>query len=216
VPGAPAAAHPIAARASPSPSEPSAPQACQALLLEDWEDGDSRATASDGPSGVWHSYKDLGGSTLTPEEPFLPARGGAHGSQYAGHIQGKLAPSFPAWAGMAEKLSDSATPYDLSRWRSVCFQAKGSGRARFEMADINTDPAGGVCQRCYNSFGANFALSADWQEHCFEFDALTQTCCWGEPRPAVTAQKVFALSWSVGTPGTDYDLWVDDVRLRCD
>lgn len=130
---------------------PSAQHSCSALLLEDWEDGDLRSTPNDGLSGIWHSYRDLDGTTLTPEEPFVPAHGGAHGSQYAGHIAGKLA------------------------------------------------------SRQHVNFGAYFTLSADWQEHCFEFDALTQTCCWGEPRPAVTAQKVFALSpgaWTRRAPTT--------------
>jgi hypothetical protein len=208
-------AAPIATRESTSPSEPRTPQACQDLLLEDWEDGDVRATPSDGPNGTWRTYKDLNGSTLAPEEPFVPARGGAHGSQYAGHISGKLAAP-QAWAGLEERSGDPAVPYDLSRWRRLCFQAKGSGRARLNLPDINTDPAGGVCQRCWNNFGANFALSPEWQEQCFEFEALTQTCCWGKAYPAVTAGKVFALSWSVLTPGADYDLWIDDVQLRCD
>jgi hypothetical protein len=171
---------------------------------------------SEGPRGAWHSYKDLNGSTLAPQGAFVPARGGARGSQYAGHIQGKLASSPQVWAGLDERIGDSATPQDLSPWRKVCFQAKGSGRARFAMADVNTDPAGGVCQRCYNNFGANFALTTDWQEQCFELDLLTQTCCWGEARPALAAEKVFGLSWSVHEPGADYDLWIDDVQLRCD
>jgi hypothetical protein len=191
-------------------------QACSARLLEDWEDGDVRATPSGGPSGIWHSYKDTNGSTLTPEEPFVPARGGAHGSQYAGRITGKLAPRQFVWAGMADRFGEPATAYDLSRWRKVCFQAKGAGRARFHMGDVNTDPAGGVCKQCYNNFGADFTLTADWQEHCFEFDALTQSCCWGEAHPQVTTQKVFAISWNVMTPGANYDLWIDDIQLRCD
>lgn len=216
---APGAAEPTrtaAPVATPTQSEPSPQQACQALLLEDWEDGDSRAAPSNGPSGLWSSYKDLSGSTLTPEAPFVPARGGAHGSQYAGRIQGKLAAMQMVWAGLEEKLSDSGAAYDLSRWRGVCFQAKGSGRARFTVPDVNTDPAGGVCQRCYNSFGADFTLSNDWHQYCFELDALTQSCCWGEPHPAVTPEKAFSLTWSAHTPGVDYDLWIDDVRLSCD
>jgi hypothetical protein len=212
---APRAAESAPLAATPATPTASAPRACQALLLEDWEDGDLRATVSEGPSGTWRTYKDLNGSTLAPDEPFVPARGGAHGSQYAGHISGKLA-SAPAWAGLEERSDDPAVPYDLSRWRRLCFQAKGSGRARLNLPDLNTDPAGGVCQRCWNNFGANFSLSPDWQEQCFEFDALTQTCCWGKAQPAVTTEKVFALSWSVLTPGADYDLWIDDVQLRCD
>ena len=73
-----------------------------------------------------------------------------------------------------------------------------------------------MCKQCYNNFGADFTLTADWQEHCFEFDALTQTCCWGEARPHVTTQKIFAISWNVLTPGVEYDLWIDDIQLRCD
>jgi len=219
--GAAASAPPRAAEvvpplATPATPAPSAHRPCSTLVLEDWEDGDSRATSSQGPSGAWHSYTDTSGSTLAPNGAFLPARGGAHGSQYAGHIQGKLGSAQHVWAGLAERFGAPATPQDLSQWRRVCFQAKGSGRARLDMPDANTDPEGGVCKQCYNYFGANFNLSADWQEQCFELDSLTQTCCYGEARPALAVEKVLGLSWSAHTPGADYDLWVDDIQLRCD
>ena len=36
---------------------------------------------------------------------------------------------------------------------------------------------------------------------------------WGEPRPAtLAAQHVMSLDWSV-SPGQDFDIWVDDVKL---
>lgn len=188
--------------------------ACRDLVLDDLEDGDVRSTEAPGASGAWTSFKDPEGTTLSPEAPFVAAAGGANGSKHAAHIAGKTASDRNVWAGV-ELEAQGGRPYDLSRWARVCFRAKGSGRARFDVVDVNTTPAGGVCQQCYNNFGAFVSLTPSWQEHCFSFGALTQAGRWGEPLPEVVAAKAYSLSWSMRERGTDYDLWIDDVRLVC-
>jgi D-alanyl-D-alanine carboxypeptidase len=186
--------------------------ACRDLVLDDLEDGDGRALASPGASGTWRSFRDTVGTTLSPE-PFVSAAGGAQRSKHAAHITGKTGRARATWAGVA--VEAERTPYDLSQWARVCFQAKGSGRARFDVRDVNTTPEGGVCKQCYNMFGAPFSLTASWQEHCFAFAELTQAGRWGQPLPSVVPEKAYGLSWSMHERSTDYDLWIDDVRLVC-
>ncbi|HTV21411.1 MAG TPA: serine hydrolase domain-containing protein [Polyangiaceae bacterium] len=186
--------------------------ACRDLVLDDLDDGDDRSLGSPGASGRWTSFKDPNGTTLSPE-PFESTDGGARGSKRAAHIAGKTGGTRATWATVG--VEAGSTPYDLSPWARVCFRAKGSGRARFNVPDVNTTPEGGVCKQCYNNFGAGFALTASWQEHCFRFDELTQVGRWGEALPAVVPEKVYALSWSTHEPNAAYDLWVDDVRLVC-
>jgi hypothetical protein len=189
--------------------------ACADATLDDLEHGSERVPSFAGTPGQWHSFHDLSGSTLEPAGAFQPSAGGAHGSRRAARMSGKLGPQFPVWAGINIAPAEAGASYDLSRWSRVCFQAKGSGSARFSIPDVNTHPAGGVCKQCYNSFGKDFELSSEWREHCFDFDALTQMMGWGEPHPALTASKAFTVTWSVHTPGSAYDLWVDDIRFVC-
>jgi D-alanyl-D-alanine carboxypeptidase len=187
--------------------------ACSDLLLDDLEDGDDQSSAAPGGRGTWQSHKDVNGTTLSPE-PFAAAPAGAAGSKHAAHITGKTGNARATWAGVGVGAQDSA-PYDLSPWARVCFRAKGSGHARFSVADVNTSPAGGVCQQCFNNFGAPFSLTPDWQEHCVAFSEMTQAGRWGAALAAVVPAKVYSMAWSIHDRGADYDLWVDDVRLVC-
>jgi CubicO group peptidase (beta-lactamase class C family) len=186
---------------------------CRDLVLDDLEDGDDRASASPGAGGSWESFKDPGGTSMSPES-FALAGEGAQGSKHSVHIAGKTGKAFATWAGVGLE-AQGGTPYDLSPWARVCFRAKGSGRARFDVVDVNTSPAGGVCQQCYNNFGSFVSLTPSWQEHCVAFDEMTQAGRWGAPLPAVTPAKAYSLSWSMHERSADYDLWIDDVRLVC-
>jgi D-alanyl-D-alanine carboxypeptidase len=198
----------------PTAAEPTASAgACRDLLLDDLEDGDARSSGSPGSSGAWTSFKDTDGTTLGPE-PFALAAEGAQRSKHAAHIAGKTGNARATWAGV-ELGAQGGAPYDLSPWARVCFQAKGSGRARFDVVDVNTSPAGGTCQQCFNNFGAFISLTATWQEHCVAFDEMTQAGRWGAPLPAVVPAKAYSLAWSIRERATDYDLWIDDVRLVC-
>jgi CubicO group peptidase (beta-lactamase class C family) len=198
---------------APEPSAASAAAPCRDLLLDDLEDGDVSSSGAPGASGAWQSFKDPNGTTLSPE-PFAAAPGGASQSKHAAHITGKTAKVPMTWAGM-ELEAQGSTPYDLSPWTRVCFRARGSGRARFAVMDVNTSPKGGICKQCYNNFGASFSLTPSWQEQCLAFDALTQAWMRGEPLSEVVREKAYSLVWTMHAPDADYDLWVDDVRLVC-
>jgi hypothetical protein len=184
--------------------------------LDDLEDGDPRSRALNGGAGAWRSYHDLHGTRSSPEGTFVPSSGGAGGSKYAAHIQGRTARARFAWAGMALDLAQPLAVQDLSQWSGFCFMARGRGTVRVAVPDVNTDPAGGVCKDCYNTFGTELSLSSTWQEQCVAFSELKQIPGWGERRHGVAQGKALMLSWAMMTPDTDYDLWIDDVRLVCD
>jgi CubicO group peptidase (beta-lactamase class C family) len=210
-PSAPTAA--TAANASTKATAANASRPCQDISLDDFEDGDVSVSPSGLGSSRWHSYHDLSGSTLLPEGDLGATR--SDDSKYAAHVSGTLARTRFTWAGVAVQPSDMTAPFDLSPWRAVCFRARGSGTMRFDVSDVNTAPEGGVCRRCYDVFGANVTLSEGWTEHCVRLDALAPMG-WGvPPQSTLTPEKVFGLSWSMHTPGSAYDLWVDDVRLIC-
>jgi hypothetical protein len=190
-------------------------EGCSDRLLDDLEDGDVTSEALTEGQGQWRSYHDLSGSTLSPEEPFVSSAGGARGSRRAAHIQGRTADHLPTWAGIELNLVEPLVPQDLSAWKSLCFKARGQGPVRVNVPDINTDPHGGVCDWCYNGFGADFTLTDEWQEQCFVLEELTQQCCWGEPRRALSTTAVFGFNWATHELSADYDIWIDDVRLTC-
>jgi hypothetical protein len=209
---------PEAPPAAAAPAESAAASAgaasCDHPQLDDLEDGDGRSTVVDARGGYWYTFKDSTGTTLSPDGTFKPADGGAK-SAHAAHISGKLGASGVVYAGMGFHLADPMAPYDVSKATGICFDAKGNGSARFKLPDIDTAPEGHVCKSCYNDFGADFELPADWKEQCFKFSELKQQPGWGEPHPALSSGQVFSVQWQVAKNGVDYDLWVDNVRLTC-
>jgi hypothetical protein len=37
---------------------------------------------------------------------------------------------------------------------------------------------------------------------------------WGDPHPqSITPSKLVQLAWHLSTPGADFDVWHDDIRL---
>jgi D-alanyl-D-alanine carboxypeptidase len=213
-PAAPELGDFVRVRLPTAPAAAADRRACNAVDVDDLEDGDVRATFA-GVDLEWQSYHDLTGSTLSPSGPFVSASGGPEGSKRAAHISGRTAPVRETWAGIELRPTTSGQSLDLSAWSAICFKVRGTGYLRFGVADASTDPGGGVCKSCYNHFGANIELGPAFREHCLAFDDLTQQWGWGEPYPALGPGKVFGVNWSVNAPAAAYDLWVDDVRLVC-
>jgi hypothetical protein len=206
--------------AATPPAAASIPEAmgkatCASLDLDDLEDGDGRSQVTDSRGGYWYTYKDSGGSTVEPQGSFSPAEGGFSGSKFAANMHGKTADSGIVYTGLGFNLTDPMAPYDFSAAKGFCFQAKGKGPVRVKLPDVNTAPEGEQCKQCYNDFGTELTLSAEWTEYCFDFSALKQQSGWGEPKPALTVDHVFSIQWQVGTPGVEFDVWVDNVRLVC-
>ena len=213
------------AKSASSPA-PSAMDCAVASTIDDVEDNDSQIAVSDGRSGYMYSYADesygKGGTTITPRpDAFSTTAGGAEGSAYAMHVTGKVAQSGEIYAGMGFNFTESDGLYDASAYRSISFYAKvgdgSSPHVRLQVADVNTDPKGGVCKEseCYNDFGAPLILTTEWKKYTIPFADLKQQSGWGNPRPpTVETSKLIGVKWQVATPGADYDLWIDNVQLE--
>jgi hypothetical protein len=188
---------------------------CEKPIIDDFEDNDLDISLFDDRSGAWYTYKDKNGTTLSPD-PLALVNEGAQGSKQAIRIFGKTGQHVDTFAGLGVPLSDTQMPYDLTGVSGICFRAKGAGTARVMLPDVNTFPQGGRCKSCYNSFGKDFQLTADWQELCFRFEKMAQKQGWGEPAPALATDKVFGIQFQVYKHEASYDLSLDDVRWSCD
>lgn len=188
---------------------------CERPVVDDFEDSDADISLFDDRSGSWYTYKDKNGTTLSPD-PLGLTNEGAQGSKHAIRIFGKTGQHVDTFAGLGVPLSETLMPYDLSGMSGICFRAKGSGTARVMLPDVNTFPQGGRCKSCYNSFGKDFQLTADWQELCFRFEKMAQKQGWGEAVPALSTDKVFGLQFQIYKHDISYDLWVDDIKLSCE
>jgi len=190
---------------------------CPQGIVDDLEDGNSQILPNEGRGGYWYSYSDSFGTTVTPEDEFVPSPGGANGSAKAAHISGKTGDRKNVWAGMAFALSNPRGPYDASKYKGISFWAKRGGKSTdllyFRLPDVNTTPDGGVCKDCFNDFAANVKLTNVWKKYTFPFDGLKQEPGWGEPRSHITPSKIYELQWQIKTRNVDFDVWIDDIKL---
>jgi len=185
-------------------------------LIEDGEDNDTRILQRDGRGGYWYTSIDGNGSTMEPNGAFKMSSPGYGGSQYAAHMQGHMGSAGDSfWASIGFGLMDPQGPYDASRYAGITFWAKGPAHIRFKVPDGYTAPAGGRCKDCYNDFGIELALTSNWERYSIPFAALAQQPNWGDPMPQVTSSELFAIQWQFGTPGRDFDVWVDDIAFFC-
>jgi endoglucanase len=193
------------------------PGACSAnSLVEDAEDGDNRSLLSEGRGGYWYTSLDSEGSTIEPGGNFKMDAPGHAGSKQAAHMHGKMAASgFSVYASMGFALTNPNGPYDASKYAGISFWAKGPAHVRLKVPDVYTAPGGGFCKDCYNDFGIELALTAEWQRYTIPFAWLSQQPGWGDPRPEVASNAIYALQWQVGSRGRSYDVWVDDISFFC-
>jgi endoglucanase len=192
------------------------PCASTDALIDDGEDGDNRALVRGGRGGYWFTFVDSSGSTLESQGNFKMVAPGNGGSRFAARMRGHAASSGESiYAGMGLSLADPRGPYDASNYDGISFWAKGPGRVRLEIPDAYTTPEGRHCKDCYNDFGIELALAADWQRYTIKFDWLSQRQGWGDPRPEVAKEALFAIEWQFGSPGRDFDIWIDDLTFTC-
>lgn len=195
------------------------PSSCEnQALIENVEDRDDRILVREGRGGYLYTYADEAGSTISPDTDSFAVAPGGVGGGHALHMQGKLADAADSYAGLGFSFKEPEGPYDATRYRGVAFTAKhgpGSSTAlRLKVPDVNTAPEGGVCQECYNDFGIDFQVTAEWTRYEVSFADLKQGTGWGDPRPdAVDAARLFGMQWQVTTRGKPYDIWIDDVTF---
>jgi hypothetical protein len=185
-------------------------------LVDDGEDGDNRILQRDGRGGYWFTFQDSEGSKITPAGQFKMSEPG-HTGKFSARMRGHMASAGKSiYAGIGFQLSDPTGAYDASPYAGVSFWAKGPGRVRFEMPDVNTAPGGGRCKDCYNDHGIVIALEPEWRKYTIKFEWLEQRPGWGDPAPAIAKDEVYAMEWEFGGAGRDFDISIDDVEFVCD
>jgi hypothetical protein len=192
--------------------------ACGAVgLIDDGEDGDPQVLKRDGRAGYWFTFVDPEGSKIEPAgSPFKMGGPGASGSKRAARMRGKMAAGGKSvYAGMGLNFAESGA-YDASPYTGVTFWAKGPGRVRFEMPDVNTAPGGGRCKDCYNDLGIVIALEPEWRKYTIRFEWLEQRPGWGDPAPELVKDQVYAMEWEFGGLGREFDISVDDIAFICE
>jgi endoglucanase len=210
--------HPPVAGGSAAPAPAAAGGCGEDARIDDGEDGGNQVELRGGRNGYLYTFKDAHGTRITPDGAFSTSAGGAHGSRSALRIAGKLADSDSAYAGLGLSFTDPKTLYDASRYTGIAFYARGAPgtttAVRLKVPDVDTDPDGHVCKECYNDFGVDFQVTAEWTRYEVAFADLKQGSGWGNPRPAaIDLHKLFSLQWQVATRGGSFDLWIDDVTF---
>jgi endoglucanase len=187
-------------------------------LIEDGEDGDSRIVVREGRGGYWFSFVDSEGSVIDPPSgPFKMGAPGRDGSKHAARMRGRMAESGKSiYGGIGFQLADPSGAYDASKYSGVTFWAKGPGKVRFEMPDVHTAPAGGVCSDCYNDFGVVLALEPEWRKYTLRFAWLQQRPNWGDPFAGLQTDRIYAMEWEFGGAGRDFDISIDDIAFVCE
>jgi hypothetical protein len=183
-------------------------------LFDDFEDGDQQASKVADRGGYWFTSHDPNGSVIDPS-PFKMSDNGA-GSKKALHVFGHTSSENGAWGVLVGANFVEQGVYDASDYAGISFKAKISGDSittvRFNVADADTHPDGGVCKTCWNHFGKDIEMTKDWAEYVVSFAELKQQPGWGDRFAALTPSKLIAVNWAIG-PGKPFDVWIDDVQL---
>lgn len=210
---------PMAAAGDPASVSPEDSKKCPPEgVIDDCEDDNNQVAPNKGRTGYWYTFADKS-STIQPPlgGTFAMSAGGAEGSAHAAHMSGKVGGAAIVYAGMGFNFVDPKGAYDASAYKGISFWAKagpGTTKVRFKVPDVNTDKDGNVCTECFNDFGADVELTSTWTKYTFPFAAMTQMQGWGAPHPGqITKSKLYGVQWQVNTPGSNYDIWVDDVEF---
>ncbi|HEX6277133.1 MAG TPA: hypothetical protein VFZ53_29030 [Polyangiaceae bacterium] len=224
VPDAELAPEPAPRVLAPEPVAAPAPKACAGAtraaadgLIDDLEDGDSRAAPFAERTGYWWIAKADHATVTTPAGTFASSEGGASGSKRAVRFAGKTDSKDEWGASVGLNFLDSGGFYDASKYAGVTFKIKASQpnmSVRVKVPDVSTIPDGGLCgTTCWNSFGKDLVVGPEWQDVTVTWTELAQQPGWGNPRPpSVTVGKVKNIEWAVNQ-GVEFDVVIDDVRF---
>jgi hypothetical protein len=224
VPDAEAATEPPPRALAPEPIAAPLPKACAGApraaadgLVDDFEDGDSRAAPFAERTGYWWIAKADHATVTTPAGAFASSEGGAAGSKRAVRFAGKTDSKDEWGAAVGLNFLESGGFYDASKYAGVAFKIKASqpnASVRVKLPDVSTIPDGGLCKTsCWNSFGKDLVVGTEWQDVTVTWGELSQQPGWGNPRPpSVSSGKLKNIEWAVHQ-GVEFDFSVDDIRF---
>jgi hypothetical protein len=202
--------------------------------IDDMDNDSPRIDPTDGRKGSWYTDNDATvGGTQTPAAMSLfamtpiPASAPVPGHMLAASTSGS---GFNAWgASMAFDLNNDGityASYDASKFKGFCLWARvgpkadsGGHTIRLRFLDATTTPQGGICNpstssgtnQCYDGFGANLALTAEWQMFKFPWGSLAQQG-WGKSAPAIAADKLYSVDFDTGVSDA-FDTWVFGIEF---
>jgi hypothetical protein len=117
---------------------------------------------------------------------------------------------------------------DASAYTGVQFYGiinTAASGARLTVADLYTDPSGGMCtiasgaKACFDNPGAQLTPSTTWTKYQVPFASLTQLG-FGNPSPLgvdFPKRAIVDLKWDIGIPSTGatapWEIWVDDLTF---
>ncbi len=192
---------------------PESLSACDQGMLDDLEDGDDVLRSQAEPGGQWHVVVDAQGSTVNPTT-FVPTAGGAEQSAYAASVAGTigLASGDAGWELEAGLLVALDGPLDASLAQGVSFWAKGEGTIDVVLRDDSSTHGTGRCTDC-TPFYAPLRLTGEWTQYTILFTGLQQSPYWGDQSVLFDPRSLRSIAWLNQTPGKEFEIWVDDLRL---
>lgn len=139
--------------------------------------------------------------------------GGPGGSTYAAHVS--VGP-VTQYANFGTNFKNVAAGVNISAYTGVVFDVMKDpgniGTIRVALADVNTDPNGGVCTtNCSDYHGANVCLSTSWQSVTVFFNQMTQQG-YGVPQGALDLTQAYGLYFQF-TAGVGGGIWVDNIKF---
>ena len=190
-------------------------------LIDDFEDGNNELLPSGNRHGSWYVSNDGTGiqapaPTLDSDgqHPFLLSSPGSPQSpQFALRTVGWGFTGWGAFVSVNLNAPDNAPcAYDVSAFKGLKFQAKGSGNLRAGIGTLATTQVanGGQCtgNEC-SDFGAAVQLTDDWREVSIAFSDLNQPS-WATPAEWSATDAVRLTYW---VEQGDFDYWIDDVQF---
>jgi hypothetical protein len=198
--------------------------------------GLGRIDPTDGRKGDWYTGNDgTTGGTQTPASQttftmtLIPGSAPAPlpGYTMAANTFGS---GFDTWGALMgfDLDNDGITyaAYDASGFKGICLWARvgpkadsGGQTIRMRILDATTTPQGGICDgsatsgpnQCYDGFGADMALTPEWQVFKYPWGALAQQG-WGKSAPAITKNKLYSVDFLTGAADA-FDTWVFGIEL---
>lgn len=184
------------------------------VLIDDFEDGDSRLRVSDKRAGYWLTFNDgTGKQEPRPGSTFAANRipGGRGDSHFGLHSSGG---KFSKWGTALSAEFSPRRCYDASAYAGISFWARGRAQLRVsvKMTQVIGEEFGGSCvENCYDTHAVDRSLSADWQQYHVRWEELAQSGS-GLILP-FDAHSLFALEFGVPGGRPPYDFWIDDVSF---
>jgi hypothetical protein len=184
------------------------------LLIDDFEDGDTRLLVVDKRAGNWVAFNDGTGSMSPRMGAAFPAAripGGRGESHFGLHTHGG---KFTKWGAVLSVELSPRRCYDASKYAGIAFWARGKAQLRVavKMTQVVAEEFGGSCVKdCFDGHGAERVLTKDWQRYEVRWEELVQNG-FGNVLP-FDPRSLFSIELAVPASRPAFDYWVDDVSF---